>query len=757
MPRPTALGGYGAVAGPERTERPRPPSRSRWLALVAAPLAVVVVCAATLRPRAVAPLAATRLSASAANSSSSSHRVDSSVDSSLVGTSARGQNVTIETVVATAPHAVMKLTATLRVHVYGAPQSAGPFVAAVKYAPAYTPRPEGHKLVAPLWSRNVTLSSGSNGGVVCDITVLRLRPGTNYDFHVFISAGGAPATLWDTVSAMIPSTGIPRFDEKPLAEVSGGTPSWEMLSMAYEVSTRDQNRKQTFTGVVAVDAAGWVVWYYHVNYKASAGGHSGTPAVWDFLPASEGHAMVLLLEGYDMLYEGAGGERWRANSALLQVAPDGALERQYVQACTGTPMNFNGLTHELRVDHTSDELRVLTVGYRMGAYDDKTVALKTGPDGNEELWHVDKFAGVRVFAWDRDASKLHELYDMFDFAAPDAEPWLPAETTWTKKSGCECSGNESLKALDYHHVSSISVGLEGSLLVSSRNLNTVFALDARGGGNRTSLKWKLSSLPGMSDFEFERDIDRFYAPHDVVQLSDSRLLMIDDGSSRPGCTVMSAFDGCWSRAVLYELDIDAQKVKLVWQFEDPHALRGGEPIDDIAVESSLRSNATEVSGSANWTSAARAFDAELDAGDGGGGRGVEGGDASAADREKDTPTTIVTDGGNETNSSSVSEETKSKYYKETVMVRDLYNFDGGSVRRLESGRILVAFTSPYSTRLYDEKYSMRAYEVDKDGEAIVSIVVPHSGPLGGMGSYRFVPMKTVSGESRDAPFLYSSR
>ena len=57
-----------------------------------------------------------------------------------------------------------------------AKKTTGPFVAAVKYAPAYTPRPEGHKLVAPLWSRNVTLSSGSNGGVVCDIAVLRLRP-----------------------------------------------------------------------------------------------------------------------------------------------------------------------------------------------------------------------------------------------------------------------------------------------------------------------------------------------------------------------------------------------------------------------------------------------------------------------------------------------------------------------------------------------------------------------------------------------------
>jgi hypothetical protein len=45
------------------------------------------------------------------------------------------------------------------------------------------------------------------------------------------------------------------------------------------------------------------------------------------------------------------------------------------------------------------------------------------------------------------------------------------------------------------------------------------------------------------------------------------------------------------------------------------------------------------------------------------------------------------------------------------MVKDLFNFDGGSAYRLESGRILVAFTSPYDTRLWNQKYSMRAYEV----------------------------------------------
>jgi hypothetical protein len=46
----------------------------------------------------------------------------------------------------------------------------------------------------------------------------------------------------------------------------------------------------------------------------------------------------------------------------------------------------------------------------------------------------------------------------------------------------------------------------------------------------------------------------------------------------------------------------------------------------------------------------------------------------------------------------------------------------------------------------------RRFQVDKDGTALVYIVVPASGPLGQQGSYRFNPMKTVYGESRTAPF-----
>ena len=90
------------------------------------------------------------------------------------------------------------------------------------------------------------------------------------------------------------------------------------------------------------------------------------------------------------------------------------------------------------------------------------------------------------------------------------------------------------------------------------------------------------------------------------------------------------------------------------------------------------------------------------------------------------------------------------------MTRDLFNFDGGSATRLHGGRILVAFTRPYDTRTWNEKFSMRAYEVDKDGNAIVYIIVPASGTLAAQGSYRFIPHRTVSGEGKAAPFVVES-
>ena len=67
----------------------------------------------------------------------------------------------------------------------------------------------------------------------------------------------------------------------------------------------------------------------------------------------------------------------------------------------------------------------------------------------------------------------------------------------------------------------------------------------------------------------ERDIDLFYQPHDATMLEDGRLMMIDDGNDRPGCVPLMDYKGCFSRAVIYALDIDNQKAHLEWQLEMP--------------------------------------------------------------------------------------------------------------------------------------------------------------------------------------------
>ena len=96
--------------------------------------------------------------------------------------------------VTTDPSQRMKLQARVRVVLDEAADGDAPFVVAVKYAP--TSSSSDKSRLAPLWSANATLrmdDDDGGGARVATIDVFRLRPSTDYDFHVFISAGGAPA------------------------------------------------------------------------------------------------------------------------------------------------------------------------------------------------------------------------------------------------------------------------------------------------------------------------------------------------------------------------------------------------------------------------------------------------------------------------------------------------------------------------------------------------------------------------------------
>ena len=330
------------------------------------------------------------------------------------------------------------------------------------------------------------------------------------------------------------------------------------------------------------------------------------------------------------------------------------------------------------------------------------VSLAWDGAAEERVAHVDALLGTALMRWRRtarsesagfgddeagDGGVLEPMYDLFDYAAPDSDPpALPSGvSSWTWESA-GCSANEgnassaSREMLDYHHASSAAAGPDGNVLVASRNLNTIWSFHSDGSG----LQWMLSSSLGCAAaaergcFSFERDADRFFSPHSATQLNETSLLLLDDGTNRPGCAHATQYAGCWSRAVLYQLDFATMRAKLAWQFEAPFRL----PNDDA------------------------------------------------------TPF--------------------AKTVWRHVMTHDEYNFDGGSVHPLESGRMLVGFTATYANRAYNRNASDLVWEVDPqlpDAESIKSVlVVPRSGADTGEGLWRVVPWSSIAGENSERPF-----
>ena len=130
---------------------------------------------------------------------------------------------------------------------------------------------------------------------------------------------------------------------------------------------------------------------------------------------------------------------------------------------------------------------------------------------------------------------------MFTLASPSVDGETFRASDWNLQTAT-CSGGATLSGVEYHHVSSVSVGATANLLVASRELSTVWSLAHDGSG----VQWTLSSQL-ESDFMFANPRDAFYQPHDVIELPNGNLLVIDDGASRPGCYEDVTAE-CFSRA-----------------------------------------------------------------------------------------------------------------------------------------------------------------------------------------------------------------
>ena len=161
------------------------------------------------------------------------------------------------------------------------------------------------------------------------------------------------------------------------------------------------------------------------------------------------------------------------------------------------------------------------------------------------------FYGAEIVRWNRGDNVVEPLYDLFDFASPDRDMFSMA---WNTVKG-SCSGRDGPglieeEGVEYHHVSSVSVGSDANYIVASRELSTIWSLAHDGSG----VQWVLSSQL-KSDFQFARARDAFYQPHDVLQLPNGHLLVVDDGTNRPGCSD-KVNSQCWSRFVMYSLSLD---------------------------------------------------------------------------------------------------------------------------------------------------------------------------------------------------------
>ena len=87
-----------------------------------------------------------------------------------------------------------------------------------------------------------------------------------------------------------------------------------------------------------------------------------------------------------------------------------------------------------------------------------------------------------------------------------------------------------------------------------------------------SLPLSVSPPETTTILSFERDADRFFEPHSLTQLANGKVMLMDDGNSRPGCSAVNQYKGCWSRALMLDLDFVNATAKASWQYSDPYTL-----------------------------------------------------------------------------------------------------------------------------------------------------------------------------------------
>ncbi len=336
------------------------------------------------------------------------------------------------------------------------------------------------------------------------VHVVRLRAETTYTYKVF-------GTDEDGDTSEGP---VGTFTTGPLPE--------GLQAMSFDVLTGQPTHDLTlmnlgfedarFTGVVAIDGQGNIVWYY------DAPDHEVTA-----LAQKPNGNIVYIVQGRDLTARGF---------AMREITPLGEeVDRVDAECSPNGPWH-----HEV---HLLPDNQVMFLSRDIQDSLDDPTRLQEGDT---------------IEIWDQTNGEVTSVWNIFDFVDPTVDRIPPdSDLMGLVFMWRGCSGEEPTQ--DWSHGNSAMQGPDGSVLYSARHLDQIISIAP----DFKSLNWRLGGPGG--DFTFPDPSDQFYHQHAATPLPNGNILLFDNGNGRP-----AEEGGEYSRALELELDLDAMEARKVWEY-----------------------------------------------------------------------------------------------------------------------------------------------------------------------------------------------
>ncbi|MBM3934584.1 MAG: hypothetical protein FJ319_09830 [SAR202 cluster bacterium] len=341
-------------------------------------------------------------------------------------------------------------------------------------------------------------------GTRFNIHAVRLRAETEYEYRV-LGYGTGGATI-EGPGGRFTTGPLPEGLQEASFTVVSGRPTHPLTFLEF--------RQESFLGLVAIDGAGNIVWYYE--------GPDGEQP-WVMARRSENGNVVYI----------AGHRGGTTGSGLVEIDALGNQVARLEDECAP----FGPIHHEVQILPDGRVLYLSRAVLRPG------YGAPLAPQEGDTIGIWDPATGKNEIVWN-----IFDHISPADRTSPNSNFTLPGHPIW---GGCD--RDESVQ--DWSHGNSATVAADGTVLVSLGHLNQVVLISA----DFKDVLWRLGG-PG-SDFSFLDDTDAFYGQHTAWLLPNGNVLLFDNGGARP-----REEGGRFSRALELRLNQATKVASVRWEY-----------------------------------------------------------------------------------------------------------------------------------------------------------------------------------------------